>query len=1056
MEDKLKIASNYKREDHGLMADVDATFDTVSAPESERYSGPKVQSLKQDGIKGSIEDHSDHSDNSEVTNIRQDSAATLNQDSLKVGNDLSRQILSETQKQSATMTELSQTMQAILKMQEKENAPKPKRQLMNTIEEGENAIRYSDYDGTPKGEGAIDQLGSAFGGLLSTIGGLLGGGLALGKVKDLITGKRNKGTVRSGGGLFGGSKETKSPDAKKPTIRERLSSAVSKVNPFNKVDVKDSPDVGKTNTATQNKKSWFSDLLNSEESPKQTKAGTQSTTTPKSSAIPKGSSVKLRGVAGIALKGAALLGSMYAASDLFASDDKGSDLKNQVDSNNTDTSIVNNTDTSDVVDTRETYRSFVESSPEVKKISEVRQDTNIKSTNQNSSNTEINPYTSVNTSNNLGNTSRMFETNNTNVIGSTYGKYNLSSDRDMSDFLSSPEGSVYSTYFQDSTPGTADFNAKYAKVSNMFPETMEQSQHAYVDRVKFQPMKASLREDTGLDLNNRGRALNEAVFSTANEYGANSKLIRNALRGEDVSTMTDMQIINAIQDHKKRTAEQYETSNVEYLDNYKEVIDRAKQRKERAVAEKSYLNSFDFNPSEDSTIVTNSAPMSVVSKSISADSTLVTNKTEDTPLNFAQADSSLLMAAGVAPIALGAGVIAVKNITSVKQNPIATIDGEDVRNNATRRRARTKVKGLGAPPASVPQGRIEKPSKLSSVKGGIGKTLGKAVPMANVALGAMDAYAIINDDTMSKRDKEKALAGVAGGTGGAMAGASAGVSAGAALGSLFFGVGAVPGSILGGLVGGALGYFGGSTATEGAYDMINDSDQSFVEKVVQDKQGSWFSNLINGDTPATVDASTITNIPNVDESEVKKAQSETLRNITSNNKTSSNIIRFESKDKPLSNIVDERNAVNNVLSGSNVVNRGYDQETFRSFADSPTVTNFSSNVSPINSNSSVSSVNQTKGSTPSITKMSSVKNTVSSISTINDTPAEQAKYDPVKTVRTNTPKIQDTSMPDRSERQGQRLTSRGIGQGNSIRQTIDGCPAVINDAGLVLLQTGFI
>lgn len=1123
MEDKLKIASKYKREDHGLMADANATFDETKTPESERYSEPKVQSLKQDAPKDLLEDNSDNSDNSEVTNIQQDTAASLNQDSLDVGNDLSRQILSETQKQSATMAELSQTMQRMLQMQEKENAPKPKRQLMNTIEEGENAIRYSDYDGTPKGEGAIDQLGSAFGSLLGTIGGLLGGGAALSKLKDIVSNKRNKGTTKTGGGLFGGTKESK---PSKPTLRDRISSTVKRVNPFNKVDVKDSPEVDKTNKATPNKKSWFSDLLKSEESPKP-----NASSTPKKSFMPKGSSVKVRGVAGLALKGAALFGSAYAASGLFGGDTgsnieeeakrikegrtlpeysdggRGSHIFSEAEriraeqmKQNTDIShynervqeimnekadtasqngnpIPNSAYLKDYDYNEQTNRSFVDS-PEttnqdhsIKKVTEVKQELNIKGGDSDTSNVEgkvrngnqtfsnsnnaLNSFLSESNNDNLGNTSRKFETNNSNVMGSTYGKYNISANNEMTDFLSSPEGSVYAPYFHDSTPGTANFNARYAKVSGMFPDTMDKAQHAYVDRVKYQPMKASLREDTGLDLNSRGRALNEAVFSTANEYGSESKLIRNALRGEDVTKLTDEQIINLIQKHKKEHADQYETSNVVYLNKHREAFEKAQQRKERAIEEHSHLlNS--VKESDTSSIVTNGAPMSVVSKSSQLDNVLVTNSKEDSSVNnFAQSDNALLMAAGVAPIAVGAGALAVKKITSAKQDKIPDV-GDIV---DTKVRKKPVIKGLGKPPESVPQPKIEHPSKLKGIGKGAGKVLGKAVPMANVALGAMDAYAIINDDTMSKRDKEKALAGVAGGTGGAMAGGAAGASAGAALGSLFFGVGAVPGAILGGLVGSTLGYFGGSTATEAAYDTLNEGDTSFVEKVTQDKQGGWFSNLFGGDeSNSTVDASTVTNVPEPTKSEVKKAQSETLRDINNSVPKNSNVVKFESKDRSINNIVGDRNSVNNVSGDKATVNRSYGQETLRSFVDESPVTHASyhaSNVTPINS-SSVSNITPTNSPTSNVQKTSTVKSNVSSIRTVNDTPAEQAKYDPVKTVRTNEPKIQDTSMPDRSSKGDQRITSRGIGQGNSIRQTIDGCPAVINDAGLVLLQTGFI
>ena len=57
----------------------------------------------------------------------------------------------------------------------------------------------------------------------------------------------------------------------------------------------------------------------------------------------------------------------------------------------------------------------------------------------------------------------------------------------------------------------------------------------------------------GIDLSGRGAAVQEVIFSTANQYGANTSVIQKALKGKDTKSMSDKEIINAIQDYKSST-----------------------------------------------------------------------------------------------------------------------------------------------------------------------------------------------------------------------------------------------------------------------------------------------------------------------------------------------------------------------------------------------------------------------------------------------------------------------------------------------------------------------
>jgi len=91
----------------------------------------------------------------------------------------------------------------------------------------------------------------------------------------------------------------------------------------------------------------------------------------------------------------------------------------------------------------------------------------------------------------------------------------------------------------------------------------------------------------------------------------------------------------------------------------------------------------------------------------------------------------------------------------------------------------------------------------------------------------------------------------------------------------------------------------------------------------------------------------------------------------------------------------------------------------------------------------------------SVNRSSSAPTTVTSTATAPE-PVERQQYEPVKSVMMIEPKQQDTMMPQRMKPAGDKISSKGVSEGNSVRQTLDDAPAVITDQGLVMLQVGFI
>lgn len=130
--------------------------------------------------------------------------------------------------------------------------------------------------------------------------------------------------------------------------------------------------------------------------------------------------------------------------------------------------------------------------------------------------------------------------------GASYGTYQLSSSRGtLQKFLAS---SPYADQFSGLQPGTPEFDAKWKAVAAADP-SFGAAQHDFIERTHYAPQMAKLAGQ-GIDLSGRGAAVKEAVWSTANQFGPNSGLIGKALAGRDTSSMSDADIVAAIQDYK--------------------------------------------------------------------------------------------------------------------------------------------------------------------------------------------------------------------------------------------------------------------------------------------------------------------------------------------------------------------------------------------------------------------------------------------------------------------------------------------------------------------------
>lgn len=416
----------------------------------------------------------------------------------------------------------------------------------------------------------------------------------------------------------------------------------------------------------------------------------------------------------------------------------------------------------------------------------------------------------------LGSISESNESNNgVNTISSgrgdnggvSYGAHQLATNTgSMSKFLASDEGAAFAPAFDGMSPGTEEFNARYAEVADDYEVEFAQAQSNYIKRTHYEPMVENVSAATGVDLSKRGPAVQEMLYSTGVQYGPETGVVTAALKGRDIGSMSDAQIVSTVQAYKGQTTGQYfKSSSAEVQDS---VRARAGREQEQLLAldsqhKNGLLAQSKSNPLQE---LQGDVPSSLISTSTVA--------------------GAAVMGAGALTMARGTGSPPTPDAPPrPPARPPATITGADGRSTTARNRLaeinerRRAARAAAVPPAGPPA----KPGMLR-------RAGGKLLPGIGLGLTAMEVYSIVNNEEMSGGEKAGAVTDVAGGLGGAWAGAAAG----AAIGSVV----PIVGTTIGGLIGGVGGYLAGESATKSAREWVGGlfgDDEAEVESIEQDK-----------------------------------------------------------------------------------------------------------------------------------------------------------------------------------------------------------------------------
>lgn len=423
--------------------------------------------------------------------------------------------------------------------------------------------------------------------------------------------------------------------------------------------------------------------------------------------------------------------------------------------------------------------------------------------------------------------------------GVSYGTHQLSSKTGtVQNFLQGNK--TYGDQFTGLLAGSQAFNDKWEDIAKQ-DKDFGSAQHDYIKTTHYDKQVQKLLNNN-IDLSDRSSAVQEALFSTSVQFGANTNVVKNAV-GQNSSEMTDEQIINAIQNYKIENNDKLFRSSSESV--RQSTLNRATEEKMMLLAMARTPTMGATTPAATSTpsgadvavgTVTSSTPLDV--KIAGTDTAAINAVTEDTDmLGLAMVGATVATVA--APAIKKVDIGAIQNTTK-KATEAVKVGASKASAMVTKTPKIDALKNSKAISTKIF-------SKASTVAKSLGRGASKAIPGLGVVVGGLEAHSVLTDDTTTDVEKQVAMGSLAGGT--------AAGTAGAILGQILI---PIPG--VGALVGGTLGYMlgdwlGGSAVEAAVVDVDVDNTSVSTPATSVNTQGDTTS------TSSTTSVSPVTITP---------------------------------------------------------------------------------------------------------------------------------------------------------------------------------------------------
>ncbi len=99
------------------------------------------------------------------------------------------------------------------------------------------------------------------------------------------------------------------------------------------------------------------------------------------------------------------------------------------------------------------------------------------------------------------------------------------------------------------TSGSPAFKAAWKTLAHA--NALPAAERAFIESTHYEPYIANLKA-LGLDVNLRSAAIRDVAWSISVQHGPNNNVCKNALKGRDIASMSDADIINAVYDERSK------------------------------------------------------------------------------------------------------------------------------------------------------------------------------------------------------------------------------------------------------------------------------------------------------------------------------------------------------------------------------------------------------------------------------------------------------------------------------------------------------------------------
>ena len=115
--------------------------------------------------------------------------------------------------------------------------------------------------------------------------------------------------------------------------------------------------------------------------------------------------------------------------------------------------------------------------------------------------------------------------------GKSYGAYQLASKTGTVEQFLRHEGARWAGEFRGMDPRVAgSFEAKWKEIAAREPDAFFNAEHDFVQRTKFDRVVATVRANTGVDINTMPQAVRDAVWSMSVQHGRAAQIVTGSIR----------------------------------------------------------------------------------------------------------------------------------------------------------------------------------------------------------------------------------------------------------------------------------------------------------------------------------------------------------------------------------------------------------------------------------------------------------------------------------------------------------------------------------------------